>query len=178
MIKKNSNNKVSGTGNTQHNGDTIINIGYPLSQTVMYSLLEIVRDSVVNPEDDYSLSDPKEFSDKLVYNNAPRYKEIFMEYADSFGRLEEVIEEFENSEQIVKKIRRLYLEVADYNEHHEMIVGNGDIQLKNIEQTLIQIIKCDKRFWESNMTDEVIEEFVLSLLSYTVFKCKVLVVPS
>lgn len=171
----NSNNINYGSG-TQINGDkNYINFTKEnITETEIYSLLEIVMGLDIQPEDDYSLISPTEMNEKLVYNKAFTHKDDFEDDFDRIELLASIISDFENSEFIILKLKRLFNKYAKRDLCGKKITGNGDKQLSNIEEELESLIKKDVRF---NTTQEKLEQFLTSLIAYGVSKCNILINP-
>ncbi|MGR8827514.1 hypothetical protein N2E09_07840 [Leuconostoc citreum] len=179
----NKNSKNINNGSVQINGDgdnTIIalNPGVVLTETEVYDLLLIVDDMNIKPSVEYSLTDPAELNEKLFYNNAPIYIDYFEEYSVHLVPIEEVMDNLPNSARIVQKLRKLFLKEAKRNEFRKKIVGNGDEQLDAISEKLRLLIKSDTRFLKKSFSEEGLDQFIMALLAYGVYKCKVLLNPN
>lgn len=160
-------------GNTQVSvGGNLINIqGYkrPLVKTKMFQLLKIVQHSNLDSNFEFSLELPTEIYEKLSYNNAPVYSEIFEDYIGDYIELDAVIKkEFENSEVIIKRIRGLFLKQLKNNP------GDGDAQLDAIREAIKEIIFFDPYFIQSDIDEEDVDQFAIALLQYGVSECKIL----
>lgn len=182
-----SNNKQSarGSDNIQiaGNNNCVTNmVMMPQQQILTHSLIHELLDvfySLPSSEDDsYSLQDPVQIHKKLTFNNAPRYKSIIDNHVDDYIRVDEVMKDYPNSEDIVKKLRDMFLKVADFNEGGDLCVGDGDLQLDNIKSSLVGTILADSKFDENKHPIEKIEHFCIALIAYGISKCKILETPA
>ena len=160
-------------GNIQINGDgNVFSIqGYkrPLVKTKMFKLLKIVQNSNLDSNYEFSLDLPTEIFDKLSYNNAPIYSELFADYIEDYIGLDSVIKnEFENSESIIKRIRGLFLNQLKINPN------DGDKQLDSIREEIKELIFYDPNFLQSDIDEEEVDQFAIALLQYGVSECKIL----
>lgn len=171
----NSRNMNCGSG-IQINGDknNINLLKDNITKTEIYSLLEIVMGLDIQPEDKYSLISPTEMNEKLVYNKAFVHKDNFEDDFYGIELVSSAISDFENSEYIILKLKRLFNKYAKRNSSGKKITGDGDRQLDNIEEELESLIKKDPRY---NVTQEKLEQFLTSLIAYGVFKCNILINP-
>ena len=167
-IGKDSKDNVQITGNNNN----FFNIqGYqrPIVKTKLFQLLKIVQNSNIYYNSEFSLELPSEMFEKLSFNNAPVYSEIFVEYVEDYYELDVVIKnEFENSERIIKRIRGLFLKQVI------KIPDNGDKQLDEIRKEIKELIFCDPNFVGSDIEEEEVDQFAIALLQYGVAECKVL----
>ena len=172
---------LEGSGNVQLSGNnnTVLTVlsssSGALSKTRIYELLEIVVDSDIPKSKNYSLKPPAYIESKLVFNRAPKYINKFRNHADEYNRLSEVIKEFPNSEDIVKKLNDLFLDTADFTVEGIAIIGDGDSQLDAIGEKLKHAITSDRRFGLRDYTEEDVEQFCIALMEYGVSKCKILI---
>lgn len=164
------------SGNIQQT--TILNVNdSPLSKTIIYDLLKIIESADISQNTSYSLELPSSISKKLIYNHAMSYKMIFNDYSSGLNDFSQVIEEFENSEFIVRKVNHIFLRIADYTSKGEIKVSSdGNKQLDKVKEKLASIIKSDYRC--ENYYDEQIESFIYTLMLYCVEKCKILINPN
>lgn len=172
---------LEGSGNVQLSGNnnTVLTVlssaSKVLSKTRIYELLEIVVDSDIPKSKNYSLKPPVYIESKLIFNRAPKYINKFRNHADEYNRLSEVIKDFPNSEDIVKKLNDLFLDTAAFSAEGVVLVGDGDDQLDAINEKLKQAITSDQRFVLRNYTEEDVEQFCIALMEYGVSKCKILI---
>lgn len=148
-----------------------------LTHSFIHELLDVVYSLPSSEDDSYSLQAPAQIRKKLRFNNAPRYMSVIDNHVDDFVRVDEVMKEYPNSEDIVKKLRDMFLKVAEFDEEGDLCVGNGDSQLDGIGAELFDIIVSDSKFDASEYPAEKIEQFCIALIAYGVSKCKVLKAP-
>lgn len=149
-----------------------------LTHSLIHELLDVVY-SLPSPKDDsYSLQNPVQIRTKLRFNNAPKYISVIDNHVDDYVRLDEVMKDYPNSEDIVKKLRDLFLKVADFDGEGNLCVGDGDSQLDSIKSSLFDTIVADSRFDASEHPVEKIEQFCIALIAYGVSKCKILETPA
>ena len=61
---------------------------------------------------------------------------IINEYSENYARLDSVIKEFPDSEAIIQRLTKMFVNVADVRADGKLCVGNGDAQLKLIENEI------------------------------------------
>lgn len=118
----------------------------PLTKTLMYKLLQIMISSTEPTGEDFPLTPPPPIEKKLIYNHAPRYLNIINEYSENYARLDSVIKEFPDSEAIIQRLNKMFVNVADVRDDGKLCVGNGDAQLKLIENEIYNMIVNDAGF--------------------------------
>lgn len=172
----------SGIGNTNNNYFEAEN--HELTRSNIYTLLKVVLKSklldTTGSFENYSLKEPAELNQKLIYNKAFSFKKIFLDYSIYYDDFEKTIELFENSEKIIIRIHTIFLgkDIANYDNNGNIIVADGDQQLNLIYDRIIEIIKNDPDFKNNeSITDEDLVAFVYSLMMYTTSKCKILINP-
>lgn len=148
-----------------------------LSKTIIYNLLQIISDSNIESNNDYSLALPARIDKKLVFNGAFRYKNIFVDYSGMLASFSQVIEDFADSEKIVSKVHHIFLFYVPLHKDGQPKAAEGDKQLGKIKNKLLTIIKSDYRY-QGNYYDEQIESFVYTIMLYCVEKCKILINPN
>ncbi len=165
-------------GDNNNSITNFIDIGQvSLTHSLIYELLGFIYSAPSPVNDDYSFKDPAEMHDKLRYNNARRYISIIDNHSDDYARLCDVIKDYANSEDIVKKLRDMFLRVAGVDDNGELIVADGDSQLDQIEERLVGIIVSDARYDAEMYPIEKVEQFCIALMAYGVSVCKVLLRP-
>jgi len=182
-VQGNGNIQVDGASNTISSNTTtnvfiLPNTKQPLTKSCIYDLLQIIISKKASGNDSFSLVPPAEMNRKLVFNNAPRYMKKFENHSDDYARLDEVMKEFPDSEDIVKKLRDMFFDVADIGHDGILYVGNGDAHLDRMADGLQSLIKNDVNYDINTTSIEVIEQFCVALLAYGVSKCKILVNPA
>lgn len=175
-IKGTDNNQVIGNNNLI-NSAILLFPSRPLSHSLIHELLDIVYSLPSSQDDSYSLTDPAQINAKLRFNNALRYISLIENHFDDYVRVDEVINEYPDSEDIIKKLRDMFLEVASFDDQGNPCVGEGDTQLDKIKDRLCNIIKNDVNFDPIKHPDEKIEQFCIALIAYGVSKCKILEKP-
>lgn len=174
-----------GDGNLQTIGDgnfignTVIvqPVQASLTHSFIHDLLDVVYSLPESPDDTYSLQTPAPMHDKLKFNNAHRYLRIIDNHAEDYARVDEVMKDYANSEDIVKKLRDMFLAVAVIDVEDNPCVGDGDAQLDQIKEQLATIITSDAQFDATAHPLEKIEQFCIALIAYGVSKCKILETP-
>jgi len=174
---------AKGDGNTQIVGDgNISNLTVfqympqrPLTHSLIHDLLDVVYFLPASDDDSYSLQLPAKIPDKLQFNNAAKYMRIIDNHTDDYMRVDDVMKEYPNSEDVVKKLRDMFLDVAIVDGEGNPCVGDGDAQLDQIKVHLIDTIVTDSKFDANLYPIETIEEFCIALIAYGVSKCKILV---
>lgn len=149
----------------------------PLTKTLMYKLLQIMITFTEPTSDDFPLIPPPPIDKKLIYNHAPRYLNIINEYSENYARLDSVIKEFPDSEAIIQRLHKMFVDVADVRDDGTLRVGNGDAQLKLIENEIYNVIVNDAGFQADEVPEEIINQFCVALIAVAVAKCRVLLSP-
>lgn len=149
----------------------------PLTKTLMYKLLQIMISSTEPTGEDFPLTPPPPIEKKLIYNHAPRYLNIINEYSENYARLDSVIKEFPDSEAIIQRLNKMFVNVADVRDDGKLCVGNGDAQLKLIENEIYNMIVNDASFQADEVPEEIINQFCVALIAVAVAKCGVLLRP-
>lgn len=149
----------------------------PLTKTLMYKLLQIMISSTEPTGEDFPLTPPPPIEKKLIYNHAPRYLNIINEYSENYARLDSVIKEFPDSEAIIQRLNKMFVNVADVRDDGKLCVGNGDAQLKLIENEIYNMIVNDAGFQADEVPEEIINQFCVALIAVAVAKCRVLLRP-
>ncbi len=174
---------INGDSNTVDSHDLIINqqssvaSRRPLTKTLMYRLLQIMISSTGSTDEDFPLTPPPPIDKKLIYNHAPRYLHIINEYSENYARLDSVIKEFPDSEAIIQKLHKMFVDVANIRDDGTLYIGNGDAQLKIIENEIYNVIVNDANFQADEVPEEVINQFCVALIAVAVAKCRVLLSP-
>lgn len=179
-----SRQSIKGTDNTQIIGNNnvvnptmMLSLPQALSHGLVHDLLDIVYSLPSSGDDSYSLQDPAQIRAKLRFNNAIRYMSIIDNHVDDYVRVDEVMKDYPNSEDIVKKLRDMFLKVADFDDEGNLCVGDGDAQLDSIKDGLYNTIINDAKFDADRHPIEKIEQFCIALIAYGVSKCKILETP-
>ena len=137
----------------------------PLTKTLMYKLLQIMISSTEPTGEDFPLTPPPPIEKKLIYNHAPRYLNIINEYSENYARLDSVIKEFPDSEAIIQRLNKMFVNVADVRDDGKLCVGNGDAQLKLIENEIYNMIVNDASFQADEVPEEIINQFCVALIA-------------
>lgn len=175
MDKVNQNAKTNSGDINQTN--LFINDKIILSKTIIYNLVNIISESNIESNNDYSLALPARIDKKLVFNGAFCYKDIFLDYSGMLASFSRVIEDFPNSEKIVSKVHHIFILSVPRCKDGKPKATEGDKQLENIKNELSVIIRSDYRC-QDNYYDEQIESFVYILMLYCIEKCKILINPN
>lgn len=159
-----------------------ININQPpvrccLTKSLIYKLLKKMLRSKRDCSDDFSLKPPDGLNEKLVYNDALRYRNIIEEYADSYMQLAEVLNDFPDSETVIRKVRLMFLGCVCMNPDGTPKAENGDAVLESIRKEIWTTVTNDADFDSDEVPVEAIDEFCIALIAVAVEKCKVLLPP-
>lgn len=175
-----------GSGNYQVSGDgntivekLIVSGRRPLTHSLIHELLNIVYSQPLPRSSDYSLRDPVQIHEKLRFNNAEKYISIIDNHSDDYAQVDLVMKDYPNSEDIVKRLRDMFIDVVDeFDENGNPCVGNGNGQLDSIKSNLADTIVTDSHFDAESHTAEQIEQFCIALIAYGISKCKILETPA
>lgn len=174
----NDNTQVVGNNNYVNTTMLVMSQRRILTHSLIHELLDVVYLLPSSEDDSYSLQDPVQIRAKLHFNNAPRYTSVIDNHVDDYVRVDEVMKDYPNSEDIVKKLRDMFLKVADFDEEGNLCVGDGDLQLDSIKSSLFDTIVTDSRFDAGKHPAEKIEQFCIALIAYGISKCKILEAPA
>ena len=172
-VKGADNNQVIGDNNFV-NSTFVMPQRQVLTHSLIHDLLDIVYALPSSADDSYSLKNPVQIRTKLRFNNANRYVSILDNHVDDYVRVDEVMKGYPNSEDIVKKLRDMFLKVASFDDEGNPCVGDGDAQLDGIKGDLYNTIVNDSKFDAGRHPVEKIEQFCIALIAYGVSKCKIL----
>ncbi|WP_315572908.1 hypothetical protein [Lancefieldella rimae] len=150
----------------------------PLTHSLIHELLDIVYLQPLPRSMGYSLQDPVQMHEKLHFNNAEKYISIIDNHSDDYAQVDLVMKDYPNSEEIVKRLRDMFIDVVDeFDENGSPCVGNGNGQLDSIKSNLADTIVTDSHFNADSHTAEQIEQFCIALIAYGISKCKILETP-
>lgn len=184
MIQNTKNKNKDSFNNINSNNTTTINkfsLEVPkthLEKSHIYELLDMFNKSKIKAEDssDFLSKDPAYLPTKLRFNHAPKYNILFQEYVGYFGQFTDVLSQFANSEEIIKKVRTIYINVAEYSDDG-IVVGNGDDQLDKIRDEIKNLIIHDPRY-DSSIYLETIDTMIYCLMARCAELCKILINPN
>ncbi|QDY67483.1 hypothetical protein FQA45_14870 [Glutamicibacter halophytocola] len=146
-----------------------------LSKSLIYKLLTIVGDKLLEDDDSaMSMILPIEVREKLEINQANKYFNIFRHLGYECDVIDNVIQGIPRGEKILRRLRNLFTDVADYDANGTPIPGNGTAQLDSLRETIYEIILNDADFDADKTWDEDIRHFIDALLMYGTWKCKIL----
>lgn len=169
--------QVNGNGNTI--AENLIVLGRrPLTHSLIHELLDIVYSQPLPRSAEYSLRDPVQIQNKLLFNKAQKYISIISNHSDDYVQVDLMMKDYPNSEDIVKRLRDMFLDVADFDEDGALCVGNGNDQLDSIKSNLFNTIVEDAHYDADRHTTEQIERFCIALIAYGISKCKILETPA
>ena len=89
-----------------------------------------------------------------------------------------MMKDYPDSENIIKHLRDMFLDVAEFDKDGSPCVSNGDKQLDSIKKNLKETIAFDSHFDKEKYTDEQIEQFCIALIACGISKCKILEKPA
>jgi hypothetical protein len=176
-VKGDRNIQVAGDNNSIGNRIVINHDNQPLTKSFIHDLLDIVC-ALPKPNDDsYPLPDLPQIHEKLRFNNAFKYMDIIDNHSDDFALVDETMKDYPNSEDIVKRLRDMFFAVAARDSDGKRCVGDGDQQLDEIKDKLIEVIRSDASFDAAAYKIEKIEQFCIALIAGGVARCKILEPP-
>lgn len=150
----------------------------PLDKSIVFDLLKLAMALDMPTSDEYPLDPPADFYIKLDYNNAPKYKSIFPIYHDDYARIEEVMKEFFDTQALIKKLQRQFIDEAYKRGDTPENITDGDIILDSIISELCTLVKNDSSYDPEIIKSEHIEQFCTGLVQYGIMRCKILVNPN
>lgn len=185
-IHMNDRVRVSGDNNVLASGEgnvaigtlmTILNLGYTqnrLTPTLAYELLGRFLAIDLPFDVDYSLELPAPLTEKLAYNDAPLYGEIFDHHQEDYLALEEAMRGLPASDRVVRIVSDLFSSTRRrYTDSSEEYCGDdilADMQSVLVEKMAKEATEDDSRA----IREEEIECFCIALLQWCVMSCKVL----
>lgn len=176
FIRGADNTQIIGNNNCVNKTMVIAN-QQPLTHSLIHELLDIVYSLPDSEDDSYPLRNPVQIRTKLLSNDARRYISIIDNHVEEYVRVDHVMKDYANSEVIVKKLRDMFLKVAEFDKKGKPRLGNGDSQLDKIASSLFETIVTDSKFEANRHPRENIEHFCIALVAYGVSKCKILEAP-
>ncbi|WP_367248327.1 hypothetical protein [Trueperella pyogenes] len=103
FIRGDGNYQVAGDNNNVGITTYVIQPQQTLTHSLIHDLLDVVYSLPPSTDNSYSLRNPAQIHTKLRFNNAPRYTSIIDNHVDDYVRVDEVMKDYANSEDIVKK---------------------------------------------------------------------------
>lgn len=148
-----------------------------LQKTTVHRLLRIFLNNSAPLTPTYELVVPEKIERKLEYNEAIRFKLKLNSFTANFLTVESALNDLENSEKIIRKLERLFIEHAVLGQDNKPMASRGDDILRSMEESLKTLLENDPDFDQTNAETEDLEEFCIGLLAVGIYKCKVLVKP-
>ncbi|UYT10393.1 hypothetical protein [Lactococcus garvieae] len=168
---------VSGDGGISGVGETVSivqnnfssDIPRILKRSVIFDICQIIAESDINYDDDYSIQHNSDWMEKLSYNNVEVYVDIFDNYSDGYKEISDILQHYIHTTKMVKKIRTVYLEHRGYDDNI-----NGDQIIKEVFECLKEEI-CDRsQLTGLDLVDEEVDEAIYLIMFYAFTKCKLL----
>lgn len=151
----------------------------PLIPTVIFKLLECVKNFQSIYDEKFELKTPAELKEKLKFNNSRRYIRLFKESLSNYMSLEKVLkDEFTDSQRVVENIKNIFMDHTPIDAEGNPTVGNGDECLKKIHDDIKERIARDPDFLSSQIDDLELDKFIIALLQYGVMECQILLNPN
>ena len=176
--KGNDNVQIIGSNNVVAGSVLVMSEIQPLTHSLVHELLDVVYSQPSPKSSDYSLRNPAQIHEKLRFNNATKYISIIDNHSDDYVRVGDVMKDYPNSEDIVKRLRDMFLDVVDnFDDNGNPCVGDGNAQLDSIKEKLVRMIIADANFNADNHVSEQIDQFCIALIAYGISKCKILETP-
>lgn len=145
-----------------------------LTPTLAYELLRKFLAIDLPFDVGYSLELPAPLTEKLAYNDAPLYGEIFDHHQEDYLALEEAMRGLPASDRVVRIVSDLFSSTRRrYADSSEEYCGDdilADMQSVLVEKMAKEAIEDDSRA----IHEEEIECFCIALLQWCVMSCKVL----
>lgn len=175
---------IKGDNNILINGDnnvvnTITIDGHRvLTKTQIYDILVLFTESYPSGPAGVNTSDPAPITEKLVFNRAHKYNILLRGQILNYESLNLILESVPKSELIVDSLHWIYLNSVEIDQTNgDIIVEGGDDKLDVIRETITQRILNHKGRDVDSYSLEQIEAFVLALMLYGIWKCKILANP-
>lgn len=168
---------ISGNDNVVAPNATTLQVfpsGKPLTKTAIYNLLCVFQSTCPKSSDD-TLEKPMPFKGKLRYNGVRRYHQIFDSYSVEYGYLDGMLQDFADSNDIIRQLGTIFVQVAECDEDGNPVVSDGDAVLDKIKEQLIGKITGSLDFDRDKYRDIDIEKIIYALMACGVHRCKVLV---
>jgi len=177
---KSGNHGMSIAGNNNHvtKIDHQTNIHFQdapktLSKSFLFDICKCIAESDIEYDDDYSIRDNVDWNYKLEYNEVNLYIDLFDEYCIGYEDMEKVLRNFEKRDDILKKIRAIYLkkEIGQSKVSSDELL---DLVFTEIKLHCVQICSATS---ENDFSDEELDEAIYLVMFYAITKCKLLKVP-
>lgn len=189
MTEKNEQRAFSKTGNINQNINNNISnnivVKQHLTKTKMFKLLKIFIKDIKNNSGNnsnvhYDLKTlPSELNQKLTFNTAPKFKELFIDHWKDLQTLESLMKSEFETDRIVMALKDQYIKSDLLKiKNNAMVVDDGDQILFYLEEYIVDKIENDKDYDNSEFDEEDVTSFAYALLGYCTNKCQILVNPN
>lgn len=150
-----------------------------LIPTVIFKLLEYVKEFQSQNDEQFELKTPADLTQKLQFNNSRRYIHKFSDGISNYVSLEKVLKnEFPDSQRVIENVKNIFIDHTPMDENGNPIIGNGDECLKNMHDDIKGRIASDPNFLSSEIDDLELDKFIVALLQYGVMECQILLNPN
>lgn len=166
-------------GNQNSIGNQTINLFDPnllptTKRSALFEICSTIAEKEIEYNDDYSLFENVDWTEKLEFNNVDIYSNIFDTYSDGYMEIEEVLQSYNKREIMVKKIHTLYLKSEKKRIEND---EDGDFVLDLVFDEIKTIIQRHAHFNNSDLLEENIDEAIYLIMFYIFTKCKLLKKP-
>lgn len=154
-----------------------------LHKTEVYELFKVYKKEIdkkrkYKKEKEKSKALPAELNEKLSFNNAQKYIDIFESCWKNIQTLELVLKSQNGIDGIEHSLRYEYLyDPLVKKENGSYVFDDGDEVLKDMKYYICKTIESDKDF-DSQTKEEEIKLFADALLGYCTGRCKILENPN
>jgi len=163
-----------GSINIAGDGNTASILQYEAFQrTWLYDICLVIKEASIPLDDDdnFSIKMNSDWLEKLEYNQVKIYAEIFQQDSYAFDQLEDVIKDFPNSVEMIRKVRHIYLFVEKERESKS---EDGDYVLEQVFKQLSQLVDESNRPIEKQIPLEEKERYIKLVMFYVFTRCQLL----
>lgn len=169
---------ITAGGNVTQNNISLYGSQPQLAKSLIFDFLKIFINSSSPKSEMNILNLPAPLNQKLIFNNASRYIQIFKNHAHDSSIIDYVItNDLTDGQKAIDRLKDMFYMYVDIDENGDSLPTNGEEIISQLKDDLYDIITKDIRFISSETDDETIFNFAYAFLSYGVSKCQILLNP-
>lgn len=149
-----------------------------IKRSLLLTVSRRIIEAGVDDDVEYDISKNTEWGAKLEFNNfSDQYKRILTSEAEHYPLIEEIMNDLEDSESLVKTVKRAYLpleKAADKSNHDADWILDG--LLAKLNASLHEVEKSASE--EASLKDEDREKCIWLILFYVFTRCQIFKAPA